>query len=132
MKFRATAAVAAISAVALTGCGSAVDSTVQAVDPWQDSLREMLGEEFADMSNAEIGEACLELSILGLDTPAQVGSVILAFDEEGEMPPVNLTMDEFAAQTGKGLALNVPGDLTVREVVNETGAYILDMCGTDY
>lgn len=131
-KITITAAAVAAGSVALTGCGAAegaVRSAAQAATPWQDTLRDYMDGEFADVTNADISEMCLGLSMLGIDTPAEIGSLALALDENGEIPPVNMTLDEFAEQEDVFLPLNLPGDLTVREVVDEAGAYMLDMCG---
>lgn len=125
----------AVAAVTLTGCG-AVDTVareaVQQVDPWEDSLREYLDEEFVGTSDAEMAEACMGLAIMGLDQPEEIGAVLFAFDDAGDLPPASTTMEEFAEQENMPLPLDLPRDLTVREVANEAGAYMLDLCGIDY
>lgn len=124
-------------ATTLTGCGAAdtaARTAVQAVTPWQDTMREYLDEEFADggMTDSEVGEFCLGISMFGIDTPEQVGAMIFAFDEDGELPPASLTLGEWAEQEGETLPLDLPKDVTVREVADEAGAYLLDLCGVDF
>jgi hypothetical protein len=129
------AAVGLTLGLALTGCGAAdtvAREAVQQVNPWQDELRMYLDEEFADKTDAEIAEGCLGISMLGLDSPAQIGALVFAFDEKGELPDADVTLEEWAASEGDELPLTLPADLTVREVANEAGAYLLDLCGVDY
>lgn len=127
----------AVAAIALTGCGAADTVTraaVQQVTPWEDTLREYLDVEFtgAATSDAELAEMCLALTMFDIETPEQVGALVFAFDEGDELPPAHLTLGEWADQEGEFLPINLPKDVTVREVVNEAGAYVLDMCGVAY
>ena len=135
MKKITTVAALALAATALTGCAAAepvAREVAQKVNPWQDDLRdEMLAApEFTD--SAALGEMCLGLTMFGIDSPAQLGMLALAFDESGDLPAPNVTMGEWADLMGEEVPLSLPADLTVREVATEVGAIMLDQCGIDY
>lgn len=129
IRLAATAGMLA-SAVVLSACGAATSNV-----SWQESLRESLDKEFETLSSQELADACLGFAMFDLDTPAEIGAIVFAFDETGELPEGNVTVAEWAEEGGADLddlPFDIDPDLTVREVANEAGAYMLDQCGVDY
>lgn len=117
----------ASSALFLAGCAGVANAS-----DWREDFRDAMEQE---MPEAELRQACAGLTLLGIDTPEAMGAMILSFDEEGEIPDLDLTVAEWAEVEGESLdtlPFDVPDHVTVRDVLHEVGAYMLDTCGVDY
>lgn len=99
-----------------------------ATSTWQEDLRAELDVFFEDVTNQDVENFCFALAGSNLDTAEEVGWAILATDTAGEIPPRDVTVQEWWEETGGEPIANVPAYLTVGDLLDEAGQYLLDLC----
>jgi hypothetical protein len=115
-------AAVAVVPLALAGCSGGND--------WESALYEWT----QDMVRAEgdLEQGCLGIALLGIDTPEQLGALMLAVDTD-DLLDADMTLAEAVAadediDLSEAQELGVPDDVTVRDIANVAGEAVLDLC----
>ena len=115
------------AALALAGCSQAT-SLVTGEPTWQEALADELA---GSMTDAEAQEMCASLAMFGIDTPEELGGMIIGLSGEA-LPDSDTTIAEWAEITGEPLE-DIPfsidvNEVTINDLINETGKIMLAQC----
>jgi hypothetical protein len=117
------AAITTVGILTLAGCADSGPT-------WQEEMRAELDEVFYE-GGQDPEEFCQALAFFGVDTSEQMGAMLFTFAGD-ELPDRDTLVSEVSELApDNDLLAKLPEDLTIGDVVDEAGAYILELCETE-